>query len=172
MKKDELKRQVEGTFRQFGNNDLTPYELRVRILELLDQLDEPETIEETIHLLESVLKENKRLGKLLEEKHEEWFELMDEINNQEKLSKEWIDENKSLINGRSTNPDGTEGECYDAHYIHVLELQNLLVPTLSEMETVEITEEPETVADVVSTFWKSYERLKEVMGMEVEELEE
>ena len=32
--------------------------------------------------------------------------------------------------------------------------------------------EPETVADVVTTFWKSYERLKEVMNMEVEELEE
>ena len=32
--------------------------------------------------------------------------------------------------------------------------------------------EPETVADVVTTFWKSYERLKEVMSMEVEELEE
>ena len=31
--------------------------------------------------------------------------------------------------------------------------------------------EPETVADVVTTFWKSYERLKEVMSMEVEEME-
>ena len=100
------------------------------------------------------------------------FELIDQLDDPEVLSQKWIDENKSLINGRSINPDGTEGECYDAHYIHVLELQNLLVPTLSEMETVEITEEPETVADVVSTFWKSYERLKEVMGMEVEELEE
>lgn len=32
--------------------------------------------------------------------------------------------------------------------------------------------EPETVADVVSTFWKSFERLKEVMSMKVEESEE
>ena len=32
--------------------------------------------------------------------------------------------------------------------------------------------EPETVADVVTTFWKSFERLKEVMSMEVEEMEE
>ena len=32
--------------------------------------------------------------------------------------------------------------------------------------------EPETVADVLSTFWKSFERLKEVMSMGVEELEE
>ena len=28
--------------------------------------------------------------------------------------------------------------------------------------------EPETIADVVTTFWKSYERLKEVMSREVE----
>lgn len=35
-----------------------------------------------------------------------------------------------------------------------------------------VKKEPETVADVVTTFWKSYERLKEVMSMEVEELEE
>ena len=35
-----------------------------------------------------------------------------------------------------------------------------------------VKKEPETVADVVTTFCKSYERLKEVMSMEVEELEE
>ena len=32
--------------------------------------------------------------------------------------------------------------------------------------------EPETVGDVLSTFWKSLERFKKVMSMEVEELEE
>jgi hypothetical protein len=56
------------------------------------------------------------------------LELINQLDEPEVLSQEWIDENKSLINGRSTNPDGTEGDCYDAHYIHVLELQNLLVP--------------------------------------------
>lgn len=35
-----------------------------------------------------------------------------------------------------------------------------------------VKKEPETVADVLTTFWKSSERLKEVMNMEVEELEE
>ena len=66
---------------------------------IVNQLDEPETVEQTALLLENVLKENKRLGKLLEEKHEEWLELMDEINNQENetLSQEWIDENVSFI---------------------------------------------------------------------------
>ena len=58
------------------------------------------------------------------------YDLLDQLDEPEVLSQEWIDENKSLINGRSTNPDGTEGDCYDAHYIHVLELQNLLVPKL------------------------------------------
>ena len=165
-------------------------------LDILNHLDEPKTVENTIHLLESILKENKRLGELLEEKHEEWLELMDEINNRETetLTPEWIDENKSLINGRSTNPDGTEGECYDAHYIHVLELQNLLVPKQEEVDRAykdgyeegkqhgfykgyreglaDKGGEPETVADVIADFFKSLERLKEVMSMEVEELEE
>lgn len=58
----------------------------------IDQLEEPETIEQTTRLLESVLKENKRLGELLEEKHEEWLELMDKINNQETLKKPTIPE--------------------------------------------------------------------------------
>ena len=100
------------------------------------------------------------------------YALTIQLDESEVLSQEWIDENKSLINGRSTNPDGTEGDCYDAHYIHVLELQNLLVPTLSEMETVEITEEPETVSDVVADFYESCERLQRVMSMKVEETEE
>ena len=56
------------------------------VLGILNQLNEPKTIEQTTLLLENVLRENKRLGKLLEEKHEEWLELMDEINNQEKIS--------------------------------------------------------------------------------------
>lgn len=93
----------------------------VDILDDFDKLDEPETVEQTTHLLESVLRENKRLGKLLEEKHEEWFELMDEINNQEKLSKEWI-EQKSI----DTHVDTLNGEVQVTFRLD--DLQNLLVP--------------------------------------------
>lgn len=60
------------------------------------------TFEQTIHLLESVLKENKRLGELLEEKHEEWLELMDKTKNQEGLSQD------DMFNGEKPN----EGEVY------------------------------------------------------------
>ena len=39
-------------------------------------------------------------------------------------------------------------------------------------ELADKEKEPETVGDVLSTFWKSLERFKKVMSMEVEELEE
>lgn len=71
------------------------------VIDLIDQLDEPETVEQTARLLENVLKENKRLGKLLEKKHQEWFNLMDEINNQEVLSDKWIDEH--ITDGHNVN---------------------------------------------------------------------
>ena len=91
-----------------------------KVNELLDQLDEPETFEQTLHLLESTLKENKRLGNLLEEKHEEWLDLMDIINNREteNLSPKWIESNSVYASS-----DGATEE-----YVHVDDLQNLLVP--------------------------------------------
>ena len=100
---------------------------------IVNQLNEPETVEETTRLLENVLKENKRLGKLLEEKHEEWLELMDEMNNRETetLSPKWIDDNSVYASS-----DGVTEE-----YIHVDELQNLLMPK-QEMPVI-----PEFVAD-------------------------
>ena len=128
------------------------------------------------------------------------LELIDQLDEPGILSQEWLDENSVYASS-----DGVTEE-----YVHVKDLQNLLVPKQEEVDlayrkgfkegerqTAEyfesITEEPskeqvwkylsehgievvdkepETVADVVSTFWKSYERLKEVMNIEVEELEE
>ena len=48
------------------------------------------------------------------------------------------------------------------------------IDQLDEPETISQEEEqtPETVADVIADFFKSLERLNEVMSMEVEELEE
>lgn len=43
---------------------------------------------------------------------------------------------------------------------------------LEELKNGVTLSKTETVADVISDFWKSFERLKEVMSMEVEELEE
>ena len=74
----------------------------------------------------------------------------------EVFSEEWINEKAVEVYADTADAE-----------VHVVfrmsDLQNLLVPTLSEKETV---------ADVIADFFKSLERLKEVMSMEVEELEE
>ena len=77
---------------------------------------------------------------------------INQLDKTETLSQEWIDDHTY------------HEEEYDFYYMDPDEVKEVLVP--------EITEEPETVADVVITFLKSYKRLKEVMSMEVEDLEE
>ena len=57
-----------------------------------------------------------------------------ELDSQEVLSQEWISEHKHYYPVTAFNNSAKE-------IIDVKDLQNLLVPTLSEMETVEITEE-------------------------------
>lgn len=122
--------------------------------------------------------------------HEEMVELPDvlreinQLDEPESLSEEWLDENKSSWTKLKI----------DGYYIPVEKLQNLLVPKQEEVDQAykdgyekgkqytfykgyleglaDKENEPETVADVISDFWKSFERLKEVMSMEVEELEE
>ena len=117
----------------------------VDILDDFDKLDEPKTIEQTALLLENILKENKRLGKLLEEKHEEWLELMDEINNQEVLSQKWIDENI------------TQDDIKGNGYVAADALYGILVPKREEQ-----SEKIESVEEVVADFARSLERLREV----------
>ena len=56
--------------------------------------------------------------------------LIDQLDKPETLSQAWIDENKVCMMKYNIG-----------YYIPVGNLQNLLVPTLSETETVEITEE-------------------------------
>ena len=78
---------------------------------------------------------------------------INQLDKPETLSKKWIDDHTY------------HEEEYDFFYLDPDEVKELIVPKQ------EITEEPETVADVVITFLKSYNRLKEVMNMEVEDLE-
>ena len=87
-----------------------------------------------------------------------------ELDELEVLSQEWIDKHVETIFDLD--------EDFETEFIKVDDLQNLLVPKQEEVDQAYKDGEPETVADVVTTFWKSYERLKEVMSMEVEELEE
>ena len=110
--------------------------------------------------------------------------LINQLDEPETLSEEWIDKRKVPIFWMAEEQDA----------VRVEHLQNLLVPKQEEVDRAykdgyekgkqhtfykgyleglaDKEKEPETVADVVSTFWKSFERLKEVMSMEVEELEE
>ena len=114
------------------------------------------------------------------------LEYLDQLDEPEVLSQKWIDEHRTM----GIYKDGN-GRLMS--YFALEDLQNLLVPKQEEVDQAykdgyetgkqhtlykgylegleDKGSEPETVADVVTTFWKSYERLKEVMSMEVEELE-
>ena len=156
MKKDTewLKKEFDDLFN--GKTILTVG--RSVVDEILDQLDEPERIEETTHLLESVLKENKRLGKLLEEKHEEWLELMGIINNREteNLSPKWIESNSVYASS-----DGATEE-----YVHVDDLKELLVPKQEVLSQKWIDEHRE------STFDLDLDEDSETVFVKVEDLQE
>ena len=104
-------------------------------------------------------------------------EKLNQLDEPEVLSREFINEKAVEVYA-----DTADAEVHAV--FRMRDLQNLLVPKqeeptqeqvqkyLSEHGIEVVEKEPETVADVVTTFWKSYERLKEVMSMEVEELEE
>ena len=111
--------------------------------------------------------------------------LIDQLDEPETLSEEWIDENKvARINNvrKMTTSD----------VVTVEKLQNLLVPKQKEVDKAykdgyeegkkytfykgyleglaDKENEPETVADVLADFHKSLERLKKVLGTKVEEV--
>ena len=113
--------------------------------------------------------------------------IINQLDEPEVLSQEFINEKAVEV----------YADIADAE-VHVVfrmrDLQNLLVPKQEEVDRAykdgyekgkqhtfykgylegleDKGSEPETIADVVTTFWKSYERLKEVMSMEVKEMEE
>ena len=111
----------------------------------------------------------------------EILDLINQLDEPEVLSQEWIRNNQ---------------ERKGVHFfVNVTKLQNLVVPKREVLTDEQIArkvdqaykdgykkgkdhafekvgwvdKEPETVADVVTAFWKSYERLKEAMSMEVAE---
>ena len=110
----------------------------------------------------------------------EGLSVINQLDEPEVLSQKWIDEHRKSY----TMEDSVE----------ISDLQNLLVPKQEEVDRAYkdgyetgkqhtfykgylegITDkgsEPETVVDVLADFYKSLERLKEVLGTEVEELEE
>ena len=168
---------------------------RTRILsnDLWSKLESEETEVKTLESIreeiwEEMLRlEDKRKDQWADIKYQTLREVLQKLGHldePEVLSQEWLDESKSSWTKLKI----------DGYYIPVEKLQNLLVPKQEEVDQAykdgyetgkqhtfykgylegleDKGSEPETVADVVTTFWKSYERLKEVMSMEVEELEE
>ncbi|MBG9983328.1 hypothetical protein HYO62_00340 [Aerococcaceae bacterium DSM 111022] len=106
--------------------------------------------------------------------------VIDQLDEPEVLSQEWIEEHRKSY----TMEDSVE----------ISDLQNLLVPKQEKVARAykdgyekgkqhtfykgyleglaDKEKEPETVASVIADFYKSFERFKEVISMEVEELEE
>ena len=96
------------------------------------------------------------------------------LDEPETLSEEWIEEHEYI----RMDPDNP--------FVYVKDLQNLLVPEQKEVDRAykdgyekgkeyaveKQKEEPETVASVFADFFGAAARLKEVLTMEVEELEE
>lgn len=97
-------------------------------------------------------------------------ELIEEYESEEaevKSKQELIEKWESAIESAEFYGKGKEEELIGYMKDFVSDLKQLDEPEVLEDKD----SEPETVADVVTAFWKSYERLKKVMSMEVEDLE-
>ena len=144
----------------------------------IDQLDEPEVL--TPEWISERIIRNENTG--------EEYVYVDELHNVI-VPKHQTVEVQELINKYSTDTMST----YDVKVERekfVNDLQNLLVPKQEEVDRAyeegrelgfykgyreglaDKGGEPETVADVIADFYKSCERLQEVMSMEVEVLED
>ena len=146
------------------------------VAQKIDQLDEPEV---TLDKAFEKVAESYSMTKEEVWRRIEWFETHTEV-----LSQEWIDDHKvaRINNLRKMTTDDV---------VSVKDLQNLLVPKQEEVDLAykdgyekgkEYTfykgyleglgdkeKEPETVASVIADFYKSFERFKEVISMEVKE---
>jgi len=109
------------------------------------------------------------------------LELVNQLDEQETLSPEWIDEHQGEV------LDEDEGVRFNA--VPVDDLKDILVPKQDteneafrrgfkqgEQQTEELyestEEQPKTVARVIFEYMKAAQQFKEILGMEVEELEE
>ena len=152
-------RYIDNRLFQFVQwDDSEPYSITELIEGYEKESEETElkSKQELIEKWESAIESAEFYGKGKEERlisyMKEFASDLKQLNEPEVLSQEWIDKNKFEVNG------------WD-EAVHVEYLQNLLVPKQEEQSA-------KTVADVITDFYKSLERLKEVLGTEVEEMEE
>ena len=105
--------------------------------------------------------EDKRKDRWADIKYQTLREVLQKLGHldePETLSQKWIDKHSYNVHLLGTPDVETVAIPRD-------DLQNLLVPKQEEQSA-------KTVADVIADFYKSLERLKEVLRTEVEELEE
>ena len=123
------------------------------VLGLIDQLDEPEVLPQ------------EWIDKYAQGDYDEWV-YTEDLQNLLVPNQEEVD--------RAYRKGFKEGERQTAEYFESITEEpskEQVWKYLSEHGIEVVDKEPETVADVVADFFKSLERLKEVMSMEVEELE-
>lgn len=167
--KDKATKEIKDLFSISEPNYFDFESTNKAIRGVIDQLDEPEV---TLDKSFDKVAESYSMTKEEVWRRIEWFETHTEV-----LSQEWIDEHKKSY----TMEDSIE----------ISDLQNLLVPKQEEVDLAykdgyekgkEYTfykgyleglgdkeKEPETVASVIADFYKSFERFKEVISMEVKE---
>src|SRR5699024_6957703 len=160
---------------------------RTRILsnDLWSKLESEETeVKKDLNWLKSAIQQNLDF---YNDKDEEWqmakvrayaksLDLINQLDEPEVLSQEWLDENKRSWTKLKI----------DSYYIPVEKVQNLLVPQQDEVDraykdgyekgkqhaTEKQSEETETVARVLVDYLIASAKLKLVLSMEAEELEE
>ena len=109
-----------------------------RLFYLIDQLDKPETLSiDKEQLIKSIENYNTLYDENVEDVVEGILETVKQLPEMRVLSQKWIDEHRESTFDLDEDLD----EDFETVFVRVRNLQNLLVPTLSEMETVEITEE-------------------------------
>ena len=129
------------------------------VLELIDQLDEPEVLSQ------------------------EWVKANSVYASADGVTEEYVhvDDLQNLLVPKHEEVDRAyrkgfkEGERQTAEYFESITEEpskEQVWKYLSEHGIEVVDKEPETVASVIADFYKSLERLKEVLGTEVEELEE
>ena len=147
--------------------------LKRSLNELINQLDEPEVLSQAwISKFTSPVDDE---GRLFVWKSDLQNLLVPKQEEVDRAYKDGYEKGKQHTFYKGYLEGLAEGERKTAEYFESITEEPSYAQVqkyLSEHGIKIADKEPETVADVVTTFWKSFERLKEVMSMEVEEMEE
>ena len=173
MKKDIewLKEEIEEDIKSWGGGNPDYFrgasDAYENVKDWLNQLDKPETLSQNF-----IDEHTQRVTGFgadkngIDQYHDAHFVSVCDLQNLLVPKQEEVD--------RAYRKGFKEGERQTAEYFESITEEpskEQVWKYLSEHGIEVVDKEPETVADVVADFFKSLERLKEVMSMEVEELE-